>query len=102
MRKETHDLILADESTSDPFVVGGTLRLPAASVGSAIKAVQKVKLDRNIATAAKIHCRELFAGSARLTSPFKHLSVKDCQELLASCIDSASACGGQWYGTYCD
>jgi hypothetical protein len=101
-RNVTSDLILADESNADPFVVGGTLRLPAAAVEPAIQAIQKIKSDRGIAPGAKIHCRELFAGNARLKSPFKTFDVKNCQEILESCVDAANAVGARWYGTYCD
>jgi hypothetical protein len=98
----THDLILADESTSQSFVAGAALRLPAASVAPAIDAIRGLKEDRDIAPTAKIHCRELFAGSARLKSPFKTLDVKACQELLKACVDVVNALGARWYGSHCD
>lgn len=101
-RDENSDLVLADESTADPFVVGGTLRLPAASVAPAARAISKIKYDNSIAPLAKIHCKELFHGSTRLRSPFKAFDVKACHELLASCVDVVNALGAQWYGTYCD
>ena len=42
-------LMLADESTGDPFVVGGTLRLPPDSVASAVRSIRAIKTDRGIA-----------------------------------------------------
>jgi len=93
-------LMLADESTGDPFVVGGTLRLPPDSVASAVRSIRAIKTDRGIAPDAKIHCRILFAGSARLKSPFRHLSVGDCHALLTGCVEAMLKHDGRWAGCY--
>jgi len=93
-------LVLADESTGDPFVVGGTLRLPPNSVASVVLSIRTIKIDRGIAPDAKIHCRVLFAGSARLKSPFRHLSLGDCHALLADCVDAMLNHAGRWAGCY--
>ena len=93
-------LVLADESTGDPFVVSGTLRLPPDSVASAVRSIRTIKIDRGIAPAAKIHCRILFAGSARLRSPFKYLSVGDCHAMLADCVEAMLKHDGRWVGCY--
>ena len=93
-------LILADESTGDPFVVGGSLTLPPGSIVSAMESIRAIKSERGVAPNAKIHCRILFAGSARLKSPFKHLSVGDCHTLLIDCVDSMLKHNGEWAGSY--
>jgi hypothetical protein len=93
-------LMLADESTGGPFVVGGVLRLPPNSVASVVRSIRAVKTDRGIAPDAKIHCRVLFAGTARLKSPFRHLKVDDCHALLADCIEAVLKYDGRWAGCY--
>ena len=93
-------LVLADESSGHSFVAGGTLLLPADAIVDAIQSVDAIKKRRGIPTQAKIHCRELFAGSARLKSPFKHFGVDDCHALLAECVDAMLSHNGRWFGCY--
>jgi hypothetical protein len=93
-------LLLADESAGAPFVVGSVLRLPQDSIGPAVQAIGDIKRAHGIAPRAKIHCRVLFAGSARLKSPFKHLRVDDCHTMLTECVDAMLRQGGQWTGCY--
>jgi len=101
-RKTDQNLILADESTAGPFVIGGTLKMPPTGITAALQAIRKIKIDRGIAPEAKLHCRVLFGGSARLKSPFKHLDVKGCHEILSSCVDEMNNLGASWFGVYCN
>jgi hypothetical protein len=93
-------LVAADESSGGSFIVGGTLRLPPNSIAEAVRSIDAIKNRREVPPQAKIHCRELFAGSARLKSPFKHLKVEDCHALLAECVDAMLAHDSQWFGCY--
>jgi hypothetical protein len=40
------------------------------------------------------------AGNARLISPFKNLSVTDCNDLLAECVNGMGALEARWTGCY--
>jgi hypothetical protein len=93
-------LVVADESTGGPFVVGGAVRIPAERVTEALAAIDKIKEARGVAPDAKIHCRVLFAGSARLKSPFKHLDIAACEDLISQCVVRLNALGAQWTGCY--
>jgi hypothetical protein len=93
-------LVLSDESTGGPFVVGAAVWFPRSNVPAAVNSLRKIKFSRGVAPEAKIHCRELFAGSARLKSPFKNLSVTDCNGLLAECVHAMSVLGARWTGCY--
>lgn len=91
-----------DESSSGPFITGGAVSVREEDAQAALEAILEVKRKWRVAPDAKIHCRVLMAGSARLKSPFKHLSLEDCHSLLAECVDSVNAVGVKWWGGWVD
>jgi hypothetical protein len=99
---DTTPFALADESATGPFVTGGVLRLPASNVDGAVAALREIKRRRGIAADAKIHCRILFAGNARLKSPFKRLSWQECHVMLSECVDAMLQLDGSWWGSWAD
>lgn len=76
------------------------MMLPGDKIESALQARRDVLSKWNVAPDAKVHCRELFAGHARLRSPFKNLTVDDSHSLLAECVSAMHAHGGRWAGAY--
>jgi hypothetical protein len=105
MPDATHDatsIAFADESATGPFVTGGVLRLPASNVDAAVAALREIKRRRGIPADAKVHCRILFAGTARLKSPFKRLSWQECHVMLGECVDAMLQLSGSWWGSWAD
>ena len=74
--------------------------LPGGAAENATRAIKDILQNRGIAPGAKIHCRELFAGSARVKTPFKNLKIQDCHDLLADCVSAMQSHHGRWTGVY--
>jgi hypothetical protein len=66
-----------DESCGDRFVTYGVLVVPQAEKAPAEAILAQVKNDFSGQADSKLHCRTLFAGSARTRSSWAHLAMAD-------------------------
>jgi hypothetical protein len=78
--KETYHLY-GDESEAKGFVTYGIVICPASAVGALERRILEVKAKYGVTGAARFHCRELFNGTARRKSPWKHLTEKAAHEV---------------------
>ncbi len=85
-----------DESTALPYVTAAVVVLSEAQVLRASSALATIKQNVGVSHNAKIHCRELFAGHARLKGPFRKLSTTDVQRLLHDCVVTTTTVGARF------